>query len=132
VNITQSSGLESRFQEPVQNLSNSKSKRLSGEISSFIPVTTDYFEEKTGPSQGALPKTFSPVERLYKICYENDSNTIVNACGHGGMCYICALNYLEYKSDCMFCRKKIDIIFVIKIIENTKIEMIEELKPTHP
>jgi hypothetical protein len=132
LNIRQSSGVESRLQEPVQNLSNSKSKRLFGKTSSFQLVSPDYFQKKTGPSQGSLPTTFSPEERLCKICYEKDSNTIVNACGHGGMCNTCAINYLELKSDCMICRKKIDKIFVINIIDGTKIEMIEEFEPTHP
>lgn len=131
VNIRQSSGVEIRLQEPVQNLSNSKSKKLFGRTSSFQLVTSDYFRKKTGPSQGALPTNFSPEERLCKICYEKDSNTIVNACGHGGMCNTCAKHYLDFKSHCMICRKKIDKIFVIKIIDDTKIEMIEELEPTH-
>jgi len=45
-------------------------------------------------------KSFTPQEKICKICYTQDSNTIVNVCGHGGMCSDCAKDILKKMGSC--------------------------------
>ena len=39
------------------------------------------------------------------ICMENDANAVVMECGHGGICFECALVILDSTAVCHFCRE---------------------------
>ena len=48
------------------------------------------------------------------VCYDQKPNIIHDPCGHGGLCKNCALEYIRNESTCMFCRVKIDKLFLIE------------------
>ncbi|CAD8144689.1 unnamed protein product [Paramecium pentaurelia] len=52
------------------------------------------------------------------VCYDNNPDALFMQCGHGGVCYHCALDMWKNKDECYLCRKKIDRILQIKIFEN--------------
>lgn len=41
------------------------------------------------------------------ICYENQANTVIDSCFHGGICYECGLDLMKTKGCCYMCRKPI-------------------------
>ncbi|CAM9469931.1 unnamed protein product [Discosporangium mesarthrocarpum] len=46
-------------------------------------------------------------EHSCKICYDALYDTVVLSCGHGGMCWECALNICVLTNECPMCRLKI-------------------------
>ena len=52
------------------------------------------------------------------ICVENPCNAVMMNCGHGGVCYECALEFARAKSQCMECRQTVER--VVKIDPDTK------------
>lgn len=67
-------------------------------------------------------------DSLCKICYTNEANTIINACGHSGMCSVCAKDVQKRMSSCMQCRCKIDKILVIKKVGKDKVEILDVME----
>ena len=41
------------------------------------------------------------------ICYEKEPNTIIEPCGHGGLCADCMLNLIQKEKICPLCRNVI-------------------------
>ncbi|CAD8056695.1 unnamed protein product [Paramecium sonneborni] len=54
------------------------------------------------------------------VCYENDSDALFMQCGHGGVCYHCALDMWKNKDECYLCRKKIERVLQIQVCNNEK------------
>ncbi|CAK58362.1 unnamed protein product (macronuclear) [Paramecium tetraurelia] len=54
------------------------------------------------------------------ICYDSNPDALFMQCGHGGVCYHCALDMWKNKDECYLCRKKIDRVLQIQICENSK------------
>lgn len=112
---------------------NNSQGNVKNRFLSFFPISSNYFGKIEDRPKDELGKTlkfksFSEEEKLCKICYLENSNTIVNACGHGGVCKNCAQDVQKKMGKCVMCRGVIDKIFVIKIIDDCKIELVEELK----
>lgn len=95
----------------------------------FLPISGSYFvKDPTEEQKNNLrQKTLTPEEKLCKVCYTNNGNTIVNACGHGGMCDLCAKDIVKKFGKCMICRQKIDRVLVIKQVEMGKVEVLYEI-----
>ena len=99
---------------------------------SFLPIGPNYFVKNPTEKQKSdfMKKNFSEDEKMCKICYVDESNTIVNVCGHGGMCSGCARKVATKMKTCMMCRKKIDKILVIKFLVDNPghVEVMEVIK----
>jgi ferredoxin len=109
-----------------------KPETWKGKFLSFMPVSGNYFMKDPSQAQKESflkKKTFSAEEKICKVCYANEGNTIVNACGHGGMCGLCAKDVVKKMGKCMMCRKAIDVVFVIKILDDARVQVIEEIRP---
>jgi len=48
------------------------------------------------------------------ICYTNPPNTLVEPCGHGGVCEECIFQLIKKERICPFCRKEMDTIYLVK------------------
>lgn len=64
---------------------------------------------------GMSPKNFI-IEKCL-ICMENDSNAVYMDCGHGGICYLCALKIQSNSGDCHICRSP--IAHVLKVVKTS-------------
>jgi len=42
------------------------------------------------------------------VCFDNEANAVMMDCGHGGVCYDCATEFLLKKRECMECRGKVN------------------------
>lgn len=47
------------------------------------------------------------------ICYTNPPNTLVEPCGHGGVCEECIFQLIKKERICPFCRKEMDTIYLV-------------------
>lgn len=94
----------------------------------FLPISAVYFVKNptTEQANSVRNKVWTEEEKLCKVCYINNGNTIVNACGHGGMCDGCAKEVFEKFGNCMICKQKIDKIFVVRDFTEGKIQVIAE------
>lgn len=61
----------------------------------------------------ASPIRASDDEGLCHLCYTNPPNAILMGCGHGGICYDCAVTLVNKKDECLECREKITAIYKI-------------------
>ena len=68
-------------------------------------------------------------ENLCTICYDTAPNAVFMDCGHGGICYECALESWKKNDNCILCRQRINKVLkimiikpfnVVKVIESTK------------
>ena len=50
-------------------------------------------------------------EKECLICLEQDADAILMDCGHGGVCYNCALEIWKASSECHLCREKIKSVY---------------------
>lgn len=69
------------------------------------------------------------VSDLCIICFDNSKNSVFLECGHGGVCYHCAVNTCVVSSKCPLCRETIQQIVIIEqeSAENTQIPPREAL-----
>ena len=72
------------------------------------------YENLENPNEICEQFSISGEESLCIVCMEKVSNTIINNCGHGGMCDTCIKLTLIRSKKCCHCRKPIDKILVIK------------------
>ncbi|CAD8135233.1 unnamed protein product [Paramecium pentaurelia] len=54
------------------------------------------------------------------ICFDNEPNALFMQCGHGGVCYNCAIDLWKNKAECYLCRNKIDRVLKIQMSEQQK------------
>lgn len=108
-----------------QNQRKKKPITLKSKFLNFLQVSRNYFiKEPTKQQVKEYSVKITGEEKICTVCCIKEANTVVNVCGHGGMCADCAKNVIKM-GKCMLCRKKIDYIMVIKDLGNTKVEVLE-------
>ena len=63
-------------------------------------------------------------EKVCYICYENAPNAVFMVCGHGGICYECAVKTWRKQDICAICRHNIENILKVKVLDNIKISKV--------
>ena len=59
---------------------------------------------------------------LCLICFDNSPNAVIMDCGHGGVCYDCAVDILNTQGECFLCRKGINrVLRVEQDMDDSKI-----------
>ena len=76
-------------------------------------------------------KTENEEELLCYVCCERKPNAILENCGHGGICYECAISLMNKRNKCMQCRNTVETVLkidpklklfdIVKGIESTKV-----------
>lgn len=67
-------------------------------------------------------------DQLCVVCFDNPHNTVIDPCGHGGVCSTCIKDLLKQKnSNCPLCRVKINLVIVYKKDEQGRYEQVDEL-----
>ena len=56
--------------------------------------------------------------QICSICCDKKANAILMKCGHGGVCYDCAISMWQSTGECPLCRKEIIEIYQIKEDQN--------------
>lgn len=64
------------------------------------------------------------------ICCENAADAVIMGCGHGGVCYKCALESCQKSDKCFMCRKKIEKVLHIATNKLPKLNLIKVLSAT--
>jgi len=72
-------------------------------------------------------------EKQCIVCFSSPQNAVFMNCGHGGVCYECALESWERDNGCLLCRNPIAEVLkvaivpgidVVKVLEGTKKSLI--------
>ncbi len=86
-------------------------------------TTKEDVKDESGISPNAAPKEekHTPLHRAMPsvvvectICFAQKANAIIIECGHGGICYDCAIKLLQAQHVCPFCRKKALAVYRIE------------------
>lgn len=67
-------------------------------------------------------------ENLCVICFENEPDAVIMNCGHGGLCYRCAIENWKKGDMCVICRGHIEKI--LKVAHHGKIKISKVLYGT--
>lgn len=99
-----------------------------------MQVTPGYYADKQGDEGNKVSPAGQPQaeDAMCTICFSNDSNCIIFSCRHSGVCKDCAVDMLKKAPVCPFCRQSIEKVCVVKLSEDGKIEVLEEIKKEAP
>lgn len=63
-------------------------------------------------------------DKLCYICIERPQNAVFLKCGHGGVCYECALESWKKTDKCLICRQSVEKIVKVDIIDSLRVSKI--------
>lgn len=74
------------------------------------------------PAEDSTPKTHKSqqsrmnesVANLCSVCFANEPDSVYMKCGHGGICYECAIDVWKSTSECYLCREVIEQILQVE------------------
>jgi hypothetical protein len=69
-------------------------------------------------------------DKICIICCENQADAVIMGCGHGGVCYKCALESCQKSDKCFMCRKKVEKVLHIATNKIPKLNLIKVLSAT--
>ena len=52
-------------------------------------------------------------EEMCVVCYDNQQNAVLLTCGHGSLCFSCAVDVYRSTRECPLCRSKVDQIVTV-------------------
>ncbi|KAL4498131.1 hypothetical protein ABPG73_006605 [Tetrahymena malaccensis] len=84
--------------------------------------TKDNTNANTNTNSQIDIKSSTSQQIICLVCFDSECNSIFAPCGHGGLCYQCALDVFKKQGDCLLCRKKVTEIYKY-------IEVVEENNP---
>jgi len=104
----------------------------------FQKVSSTYFTPIENPQQFIQKKEEKDSGRQDQeegynscyVCFENPCNAIVMNCGHGGVCFECALKFIKRKSQCMECRQSSNRLLKIDPNSNKSDDIIKSIEET--
>jgi hypothetical protein len=63
-------------------------------------------------------------DKLCYICFERPPSAVIIKCGHGGLCYECAIENWRKQDKCAICRQPIENILKVNVFEKMKISKV--------
>ena len=67
-------------------------------------------------------------DHLCVVCFDEKHNTVIDPCGHGGVCSTCVKDLLAKRnSNCPLCRKPINLVIVYRKDAKGRFEQVDEL-----
>ncbi|KAL4473944.1 hypothetical protein ABPG72_000306 [Tetrahymena utriculariae] len=64
------------------------------------------------------------------VCFENQPDTVFMNCGHGGICYECALLIWKNTQECYLCRQKVEQLYQLEYNSDNKDNVMKVLSKT--
>lgn len=96
-----SKSIEGRLREP----------HLKGELEDNSPGREQALE-------AGNPKLNETGVTLCSVCYANEPDSVFMRCGHGGVCYDCAIDIWKTTGECYLCRLEIEQILQVEPQKN--------------
>ena len=62
------------------------------------------------------------------VCFDGTPNAVFMKCGHGGICYKCAMDIFVKTKECYLCREHIDEVLEIESTNESLIKVISTTK----
>ena len=85
--------------------------------------------EQSGETQGQAPQGITlDGEEVGDcvICFDNPPDAVFMKCGHGGVCYTCAMDIWKRNAECYLCRKEIAAVYQLSTQKGEYFEVIAE------
>jgi len=83
-----------------------------------------YNNIKKPADQVPAPQKENENEKICYICFERAPNAVFMKCGHGGVCYECAIESWKKADTCLMCRQKVEAILKVSIIDKLKVSKV--------
>lgn len=80
--------------------------------------------KKPEGAQVQVPQKENENEKICYICFERAPNAVFMKCGHGGVCYECAIESWKKADTCLMCRQKVEAILKVSIIDKLKVSKV--------
>ncbi|KAL4432052.1 hypothetical protein ABPG74_017788 [Tetrahymena malaccensis] len=64
------------------------------------------------------------------VCFENQPDTVFMKCGHGGICYECALLIWKNTQECYLCRQKVEQLYQLECNSDNKDKVMKVVSKT--
>jgi len=97
-----------------QHSSSSPRKTFESHFKRHLSAEDRYFTKLTGATDRAQKNNNGEEEEtLCYLCFEGPPNAVLLNCGHGGICYECAVALIKKKNECMECRKPVEMIYKV-------------------
>ena len=64
--------------------------------------------------QTSNSKMNESMANLCSVCFANEPDSVYMKCGHGGVCYECAIDIWKKSSECYLCREEIEQILQVE------------------
>jgi len=103
-----------------QQESSSPRKVIESHFKRHLSAEDNYFTKISATDR--VQKSNTEEETLCYLCFEGLPNAVLLNCGHGGICYECAVALIKKKNECMECRKPVEMIY--KVDPNPKLSNI--------
>lgn len=74
-------------------------------------------EENATPSKShrtTNSKLNESMANLCSVCFANEPDSVFMRCGHGGICYDCAIDIWKKSNECYLCREEIEQILQVE------------------
>lgn len=73
--------------------------RIFSKVGSIIP------NKLQGSPESQIKSAEKKDDPLCEVCFSNPSDSVYMPCGHGGLCYDCAIDIWKTTDDCYLCRE---------------------------
>ena len=91
-------------------------KSLSEEQQSKILSNFNSPRRPSIPAASPRPDSIADTkESTCLICFDNKPNAVYMPCGHGGICYVCAMELWKKADECYLCRNHIERLLKIDL-----------------
>ena len=79
-------------------------------------------EAQLRPEEGSPKRTHSghpsrlneSTGNLCSVCFANEPDSVYMKCGHGGICYDCAIDIWKSSNECYLCREQIEQVLQVE------------------
>ncbi|EAS06668.2 zinc finger, C3HC4 type (RING finger) protein (macronuclear) [Tetrahymena thermophila SB210] len=93
------------------------SQKIEGNMQEDLPQTNKE-NKQTDRSRHDSKLTSQPSCQQCLVCFDNQPDSVILECGHGGLCNQCALDIWKKTGECYLCRQTISKIVQIDINNN--------------
>ena len=90
----------------------------------LVQVSSTYFQAADEACCGEEQIVDDP---QCKLCYSQDSDAVLMDCGHGGLCFECAVQIFRRQGQCCFCRSQVSQVLKVKAESNARCSVVSSL-----
>lgn len=103
-------------------------EKLKNSPDFLIKISSSYFKPFNIGDISLEDNEHCSENEVCAVCYIQKSNSVIMDCGHGGLCFPCALKICEQNEKCYICRNPIQKILEVSYREDGIFEVLSTTK----